>query len=132
MYISNKYIKRKITLLCMAVRYKQKCWKCKKNYVLITGKQRYAVCYYCQKDQLKGEISNKSTFTLKDTGPIEPGKFFESFWHPFYNTTTTCIEIRKVIVEYFDGTKFVYVNDLKKILDIDSNINLKNGCAYKQ
>ena len=42
----------------MAIKYKQKCAKCKKNYVTITWKQRYPICYDCQKDELKGEIKN--------------------------------------------------------------------------
>ena len=42
----------------MAVKYKQKCAKCKKNYVVVTWKQSFPICYDCQKDQLKGEISD--------------------------------------------------------------------------
>jgi hypothetical protein len=42
----------------MAVRYKQRCARCKQNYVLVTSRQKYAVCYECQKNELKGEISD--------------------------------------------------------------------------
>jgi hypothetical protein len=42
----------------MRVQYKQKCYKCKKNYVLATSRQNYTLCYECQKDSLKGEITD--------------------------------------------------------------------------
>ena len=42
----------------MAVQYKQKCAKCKKNYVIITARTRFPVCYDCQKFQLEGEIKD--------------------------------------------------------------------------
>ncbi len=40
------------------VQYKEKCRRCKKNYVLVTWKQRYVVCYDCQKQSLQGEIND--------------------------------------------------------------------------
>ena len=43
----------------VAVRYKQLCVRCKKNYVLVTYRQRFPLCYDCQKNELKGEIKNK-------------------------------------------------------------------------
>ncbi len=42
----------------MAVKFKQLCNKCKKNYIIITFKQNYALCYDCQKDDLKKEIKD--------------------------------------------------------------------------
>ncbi|MBW2987586.1 hypothetical protein KY336_03465 [Candidatus Woesearchaeota archaeon] len=42
----------------MAVKFKQKCDKCKKNYVVITRRQRFVQCYDCQKEELKGEIKD--------------------------------------------------------------------------
>ncbi len=42
----------------MAVRYKQLCIRCKKNYVTMTSRQKYAVCYDCQKNDLNGEIKD--------------------------------------------------------------------------
>lgn len=38
--------------------YKQKCIRCKKNYVLISHRQRYPMCYDCQKGELEGEIKD--------------------------------------------------------------------------
>ncbi|MBW2986009.1 hypothetical protein KY333_01430 [Candidatus Woesearchaeota archaeon] len=42
----------------MAARFKQKCAKCKQNWVLITWKQRFPICYECQKPEMQGEIKD--------------------------------------------------------------------------
>ena len=42
----------------MRVQYKQKCAKCKKNYVLATSRTSYVLCYDCQKSSLIGEITD--------------------------------------------------------------------------
>jgi len=42
----------------MRVQYKQKCAKCKKNYVLATSRTSYVLCYDCQKSSLSGEITD--------------------------------------------------------------------------
>jgi len=42
----------------MAARFKQKCAKCKQNWVLITWKQRFPICYECQKPEMQGEITD--------------------------------------------------------------------------
>ncbi len=39
----------------MAV-YQQKCVRCRKNWVTISSRQRYPVCYECDKKELAGEI----------------------------------------------------------------------------
>jgi hypothetical protein len=41
----------------MRVQYKQKCVKCKKNYVLATSRTSYVLCYDCQKSSLIVEIT---------------------------------------------------------------------------
>ena len=51
------------------VRYKQKCWKCRKNYVTVSRSQKWAVCYDCQKNELKGEIKDpkmKKMFNISE------------------------------------------------------------------
>ena len=50
----------------MAVRFKQKCMRCKKNYVTVSRSQRYAVCYECQKQELKGKIKDPKIKKLLD------------------------------------------------------------------
>ena len=50
----------------MAVSYKQKCIRCKKNYVIVTYRQRYAVCYECQKKEMQGKIADPKMKELFD------------------------------------------------------------------
>ncbi len=42
----------------MAVNYKQLCSRCRKNYVVVSYRDRYPVCYDCQKSQLDKEIKD--------------------------------------------------------------------------
>lgn len=42
----------------MVVRYKKKCLRCKKNYVSVTWRQGYTICWDCQKGELVGEIKD--------------------------------------------------------------------------
>ncbi len=53
----------------MRISYKQRCIRCKKNMVLVTPKTQYAVCYECQKNDLKGEVTDpvfKKMFDIPD------------------------------------------------------------------
>ena len=50
----------------MAVRYKQKCFKCRKNWVLVTGRDSFAACYDCQKEVLNQEIKDPKIKELFD------------------------------------------------------------------
>ncbi|MBS3110370.1 hypothetical protein J4227_07620 [Candidatus Woesearchaeota archaeon] len=42
----------------MARLFKQKCFKCRKNYVLVTWKNRFPMCYDCQKPEMQGNIKD--------------------------------------------------------------------------
>ena len=42
----------------MAVKYKQLCVKCKKSYVLVSYKDRFPVCFDCEKASLEGTIKS--------------------------------------------------------------------------
>jgi len=42
----------------MRARFKQKCMRCRKNYVAVSSGQRYIVCYDCQKPDLDKEIKD--------------------------------------------------------------------------
>ena len=42
----------------MAVKYKQKCTRCKTNYVLVARRDRYPVCEKCQKKEFTQEIKD--------------------------------------------------------------------------
>ncbi len=48
------------------VRYKQLCSRCKKNYVVVGRRERYALCYDCQKRLLKGKIKSAKMKKLFD------------------------------------------------------------------
>ncbi len=55
------------------VRYKQKCFRCKKNFVLVTSRQKYVQCYDCQKKELDQEIKNPKMKKLFDI----PNEFYK-------------------------------------------------------
>jgi len=40
----------------VAIRYRQKCFKCRKNWITVSRGQKYAICYDCQKEDLNKEI----------------------------------------------------------------------------
>jgi len=42
----------------VSVKFKQKCPKCRKNYVVVTSRQTFIRCYDCQKEDMQGEIKN--------------------------------------------------------------------------
>jgi len=50
----------------MAVQFKQRCARCKKNYVLATSRSSYILCYECQKGSLVGEITDPAFKSLFD------------------------------------------------------------------
>lgn len=53
----------------MVITYNQLCTRCRKKYVLSTWRDRYPVCYECQKAEMAGEIKDpemKKLFNLSD------------------------------------------------------------------
>ena len=42
----------------MAIKYKQKCGMCRKNYVVVTYMNKKVVCYECNKKEMSGEIKD--------------------------------------------------------------------------
>lgn len=71
-------------------------------------------------------VRRSSSFTGKVTGPITSESVIRNpLWSTaWYNNTISCIKLTKVKVEYTDGTSYIYVNELPKILDDD----FKNVC----
>ncbi len=57
----------------MAIKYKKKCIRCKKNYVVVTNRNRFALCYDCQKGDLVGKIKDPKMKKLFDI----PGEFYK-------------------------------------------------------
>jgi hypothetical protein len=69
-------------------------------------------------DVQTGRIRRQSKQELQLTGPIDPSDEYnvnawETVW---YNSTIKCIKLKKVKVEYIDGSKYTYVNELPTIL----------------
>lgn len=50
----------------MAVKFKKKCFKCQKNYATVTYRDRYVICYECQKEQMQGDIKDPKMKKLFD------------------------------------------------------------------
>ncbi|OGM02709.1 hypothetical protein A3K72_02115 [Candidatus Woesearchaeota archaeon RBG_13_36_6] len=50
----------------MAIKFKKKCIRCNKNYVISTWRDRYPVCYDCQKREMQGEIKDPKMKKLLD------------------------------------------------------------------
>lgn len=50
----------------MAVKYKQKCFRCRKNYVTVRRGQRFVMCYDCQKEDLNKKIKDPKMKKLFD------------------------------------------------------------------
>lgn len=79
-------------------------------------------------DKVRGRIGNEDKLYGKVTGPIMPmvgGKihYWENVW---YNSTIVCIKLIRIDVEYIDGTKKYYLNDIPKLI-----IGFENDCSYK-
>ena len=48
------------------VMFKQKCFRCKKNYVKVGRNQRFVVCYDCQKKEMQGEVKDPKNRKMFD------------------------------------------------------------------
>ncbi|MBI5390130.1 hypothetical protein HZB02_01460 [Candidatus Woesearchaeota archaeon] len=42
----------------MVTRYKQKCYRCKKNYVITSYRNSFPVCYDCCKEELSKPVND--------------------------------------------------------------------------
>ena len=72
------------------VKYNQRCFKCKNNFVLVSGRDRFPLCYDCQKNELSQEIKNKKMKELFDI----PEEFYRE--NPF---------LRNVKIYYLKNNK---------------------------
>lgn len=86
------------------VQFKQKCQRCKKNYVLTTRKHQYLVCYECQKKELSQPVQDSEMRKLFDI----PEEFYKEStflrnikinYLKFENLTQRQIEAFKKTVE---------------------------------
>lgn len=84
--------------------YKQKCMRCKKNWVTVTRRSRFVVCYDCQKHELEGEIEDPEMKKLFDIPEeyYKKSSFLRSIksnYLKFKNLTDKQIEAFKKVVE---------------------------------
>ena len=86
----------------------------------------YLVPYNSVGDIQFCSITRTSEKICKITGPISSKfEFNNSYWDAtWYNNTISCIRVKKVVIEYMDNSKSIYINDLPQIL----NKNFKNLC----
>ena len=73
------------------------------------------------------------SFTLRLVGPIEEQgrSTFNYEGNPvIYNGVVSCIEVRRVIVEYMDGTSYTMVNDLAEARRATQDYKVRGECAY--
>ena len=77
-------------------------------------------------DVQRSEINNIINFTGQATGPIKASdKFRKYYWeNAWYNSSISCVKITKVKITYIDGSSYIYINELPKILDK----NFSNTC----
>lgn len=77
-------------------------------------------------DLQRSEIGNSSQFTGRATGPVKASDDFKTYYweNAWYNSTISCVKLIKVKVTYMDGSSYIYVNELHKILDE----NFSNNC----
>ena len=87
----------------MAIKYKQKCFICKKNYVTVTRGQRFVICYDCQKSQLKGKITDPKMKKMFDI-PEE-----------FYKENSFLRDIKYKYLKYKELTEN-QINAFKKVV----------------
>ncbi len=85
---NHKFIKKNKQTNPMAVIYKQKCARCKKNYVMATWRQPFLTCYDCQKTELEQEVKDP-----------EMKKFF-NIPHEYYKESAFLRNIKITYLRY--------------------------------
>jgi hypothetical protein len=76
------------------------------------------VPYNAVGDAVRSSIDGKSAVRLRYTGPLASGKT-ESYagWSTvWYNATISCVELRRMEVEYMDGSRYTYVRELPSVV----------------
>ena len=108
----QKYLKNDECRLRAMAKYKQKCVRCKDNYVLVSSwRDRSPTCYDCQKDELQKPIVDKE---MKEFFEI-PDEFYEksSFLR---NIRVNYTRYKKISDKQRDAF-LKAVEDMKKVLN---------------
>lgn len=80
-------------------------------------------------DRVSGRIRNRSSETLRNTGPWKPGSLeeWDQWVNVFYNQSVKCIQITEAKFEYINGKIVSYNNsNISQILHKD----FSNNCSY--
>jgi hypothetical protein len=82
-------------------------------------------------DPVRAEFRNGRSHDLRLVGPVRPGR--DAVWSfsdnpPFYARTATCLEVRRVVIEFFDGSTWTGVNDLDAARMPGSGMHLAGEC----
>jgi len=86
----------------MAVKYKLRCIRCRKNFVPANYRTRYVVCYECQKKDLEGEIKDPKMKKLFDI----PDEFYKE--NAFLrNIKVNCLKYGKLTDKQIEAFKKV-------------------------
>lgn len=73
-----------------------------------------------------------ATQTVRAVGPIESGDDgYYGFENTWYSSTGSCVELRKMSVQYIDGTSSEYVDILDLVTKEGSGVNLAGDCSYQ-
>ena len=91
------------------VQYKQKCARCK-NWVLITGRNQFPLCYDCQKGELAGKIDDpamKKLFNIPEELYMQSSflRSIKSSYLKFGRLSDKQIEYFKKTVDKLKGVK---------------------------
>lgn len=76
------------------------------------------VPYNAVGDAVRSRIDGKSAATLRFTGPLAPGttESYAGWSTVWYNATISCIALRRMEVEYMDGSRHTYVRELPSVV----------------
>ncbi|MBT4605105.1 hypothetical protein HOC01_05685 [archaeon] len=104
----------------MAISFKQKCSRCKKNFVIATRRSRWVECWDCEKAIVLKKVDDPKLGPMFDipTEYYEQNSFLRSIkknYHRFENLTDKQVEaFKKTVQEMKDGTNRVQVEAKKK------------------
>ena len=86
------------------VKFKQKCFRCKENYVVVTSGTRGAICYDCQKAEMSGEIKDPKMKEMFDL----PEEFYKE--NPFLR------DIKVKVTKWGNELTENQINAFKKVV----------------
>jgi len=98
------------------VKFKQKCSKCNKNYVLTSSRHGYMVCYECQKEEMNQPINDPE---MKDLFNI-PEEYYK---HNYFlrNIKVNYIRYKNLSENQINAFKKTVIDVKKELEDMAAN-----------